>query len=81
MTEVPTIAEAYELAKNQLRLYKFGMTSCPNVAFVLATTRNEAEALIKAAMVDVDWPDLIYLGCKEMHELKPCIMLNQFPVF
>ena len=81
MTEVTTIREAYDIMTAPMRLHKFGTSSNAAVAFVLAESEQDAEKLIKAQMPKVDWPTLTYLGAKELHELKPCVMLNQFPVF
>ena len=79
--EVTTIQQAYNLMTAPMQLHKFGTSYNKAVAFVLAESQQDATSLIKAQMPEVDWSVLRYLGAKELHQLKPCVMLNQFPVF
>jgi len=79
--KVTSFKQAYNIMTAPMRLHKFGTSYNAAVAFVLAESEQDAEKLIKAQMPKVDWPTLTYLGAKELHELKPCVMLNQFPVF
>lgn len=79
MTEVTTIQQAYNLMTAPMQLHKFELLGDGKVAFVLAETPKDAYKLIHATTPAEHRAKIKHVGTKKLHELKPCIMLNQFP--
>lgn len=80
MTQVSTVREAYNLATAP-RLHKFRHSAAPVFAYVLAYSEAQARELILPKIMPEDREHLTYLGAKPLHELKPCVLLNQFCPF
>lgn len=82
MTEVNTIREAYAMLTQPLKLHKFVTPYNGATAFVLASTEQEALALLNLKCAEIEHPNIVYQGAKELHELKTaCVLMNQILAF